>query len=190
MAMGEFLKHLESITSFLKFTSYYGGNEIIYLDVNLKINLTNKLVSRVQRKPTFMNRYMHFTSNQPLYVKKNVLKGQFIEAFCITSDNLVFQQETDIKKTFLNQGYPNELISQNTDFILKVRHENFPPILDSGGTLRKNETNENVERCNNMFIKFHPLSFHVMNITDRHWVWLQDLMGNLGTQPGYTFKRG
>ncbi|MCP4600763.1 MAG: hypothetical protein GY847_09560, partial [Proteobacteria bacterium] len=78
----------------------------------------------VYRKPTFSNRYIHYHSSHPLYMKENIFKGLVWRAYRILSDFPVQlrQELLFLKRSFChpNNEYPDYVIDK---WLSKFRYE-------------------------------------------------------------------
>ncbi|MCP4599303.1 MAG: hypothetical protein GY847_01995, partial [Proteobacteria bacterium] len=78
----------------------------------------------IYRKPTFSNRYIHYHSSHPLYMKENIFKGLVWRAYRILSDFPVqlCQELLFLKRSFChpNNEYPDYVIDK---WLSKFRYE-------------------------------------------------------------------
>ncbi|XP_043925694.1 dynein axonemal heavy chain 10 [Protopterus annectens] len=126
-----FLTDINSFSSYLKFVIGSHGINVSFLDVNLRWDFEEgRMHSRIYRKKTFNNGYLHYRSGHPKHVISNIPKGQFIRASRMTSkDSDAFQEFCFIISLFLDRGYYKpDLIQVATD-IYNKRVSHYPPLL-------------------------------------------------------------
>ena len=95
-ALEEFITYLDGIHPKIKFSrEMETNNRISFLDVDLYRNNRGSFTTKVFRKKTHTNRYLHFESFGPLCVKKGVLKTLAIRAKTVCS-NETLQEEMNL----------------------------------------------------------------------------------------------
>ena len=72
----------------------------------------NKLVFSIYRKPTNNNRYLSFTSNHPIQVKRGVVISLVDRVLNLASPEYISSELIFIKDILAGNGYPENMISQ------------------------------------------------------------------------------
>jgi hypothetical protein len=105
-----FIEHCNSFHPNLKYTFEYSKKEINFLDVNIK--KSNKgFETSVYKKPTHKNAYVHYTSNHPLHMFRNIIYNQVLRLKMINSNGQVLHKQIkELQTNFLRRGYPHRLI--------------------------------------------------------------------------------
>ncbi|XP_043941527.1 uncharacterized protein LOC122813331 [Protopterus annectens] len=106
----EFLVYMKNTTKFLEFTYTLSRDCLQYLDVEI-YKADGKFESRVFRKPTFCNSFLHYRSAHPPHCKRNIVKGQYVCGSRMTTSSYDFNKECGLlKEFFLERGYPLDLV--------------------------------------------------------------------------------
>ncbi|XP_043944858.1 extracellular calcium-sensing receptor-like [Protopterus annectens] len=118
----KFLHYLNNTTEFFRFTSNFQNDSIDYLDVNLSKDYVNKqYFSKIHRKTTFCNSYLHYTSLHPTSQKKGIVKGQLIRAARMTTYFSDFELECNLLTDFFcERGYPCDFVDE---IVQEVRYK-------------------------------------------------------------------
>ena len=108
-----FFEQLNSKHDSIKFDCKYSTKEIDFLDTTVSITPSNTLSTRIFRKETDRNAYLHFKSYHPKRQKENIPYGQFLRAKKICS-NAQHAEITmaEMKSKFLDRGYPASNIDE------------------------------------------------------------------------------
>ena len=70
----EFLNHLNSVRPTIQFTmELESDGSISFLDCELHRDTNGRMISKVYRKKTHTDRYLHFQSHHPVHVKRGVV---------------------------------------------------------------------------------------------------------------------
>ena len=108
-----FMAELNKIHSHIQWTKEVEENGIIhFLDVLVKRECDGSFTTTVYRKETHSDRYLHFSSNHPLQHKLSGLTTLMFRAYQYCSNDELLRAELDhLRKTFIDNGYPEELVS-------------------------------------------------------------------------------
>ena len=88
------LNHLNSIRPSIKFTmELEEDGSILFLDTRVTRKVEGKLDITVYRKPTHMDRYLHFSSHHPTHVKKGLVRYLYDHARSITKETMNLKTE-------------------------------------------------------------------------------------------------
>lgn len=115
------------------------------MDIHLLLNEPNKKpISKIHRKSTVSNGYLHslsnYLSNYPDFIKCNIPRGQFIQASRMVSEEEHFQEEIKfIVSLFQARGHQKEFLEKTSEEIHFKRQELFDPILVYGFSKHKNK---------------------------------------------------
>ena len=130
----ELLHHLNGVRPTIKFTvEQEEDGTLPFLDTLLRRREDGSLDISIYRKPTHMDRYLHFESHHPTHVKRGVVRCLHDRAREIisTQDNL--QKEVDHLARVLKQnGYPASFI----------RDASTPPMQETADTSGRDEEQE------------------------------------------------
>ena len=89
------------------------NNTLPFLDCLIKRDNEGRLQTKVYRKKTHTEQYLHYTSNQPEHVNIGTIKTLVRRAKIICSTEESLTDELDyIKKTIRLNGYPEKLITK------------------------------------------------------------------------------
>ena len=102
---------LNGIESKVQFTlEIEKENFLPFLDVGMT-KCGGKLITKVNRKPTHTQQYVHWNSNHPKNMMLGVLKGLIHRAhvLCDKKEDLLEELEL-LKNVFISNGYPEKLV--------------------------------------------------------------------------------
>ncbi|XP_043935337.1 oocyte zinc finger protein XlCOF6-like [Protopterus annectens] len=136
------VNYMNESCPFLTFTHHFSTREVEYLDVKLvKDTQNNCFCSKIFRKNTYCNAFLHFSSNHPLNQKKSIFKGQLVRATRMCSTLVDFEEECSIlKNMFQNRGYPIDFLDNLIDEVTFKRNTGFyQPLLQ--GIKQRNHQN-------------------------------------------------
>ena len=107
-----FLEHLNNLGGELVFTiENETEKKLPFLDIWIH-RRNNKLVFLIYRKPTNNNRYLSFTSNHPIQVKRGVVISLVDRVLNLASPEYISSELIFIKDILVGNGYPENMISQ------------------------------------------------------------------------------
>ena len=90
-----------------------------FLDIRFKFE-GGALSTDLYEKPTDANRYLHFTSYHPRHVFRSIISSQALRyRRVINNDETLNCRLEELKETFRNSAYPNELIDELVDPVKK-----------------------------------------------------------------------
>jgi hypothetical protein len=103
--------HINSVRPTIKFTiEVETNNTLPFLDV-LVMKLGPELITKVYRKPTHTSRYLHFKSNHPHHVKREVVHGLVNRGKVICQNQKDFNNEIQtIRHDLMLNEYPKESV--------------------------------------------------------------------------------
>ena len=108
-----FVWKLNGIENRIQFTlQVEEGGFLPFLDVGIT-KLNGSMVTKIYRKPTHTQQYIHWNSNHPKNMLLGVLKGLIHRAhmLCDLKEDLL--EELDLlKNVFISNGYPEKLVSK------------------------------------------------------------------------------
>ena len=85
----EFIKHLNTVHSTIKFTSAISPTEIAFLDLTIYIK-GNKLYTRLHTKTTDRHMYLNYNSDHPMSLKRSIPYSQFLRLKRIHSEPIIY----------------------------------------------------------------------------------------------------
>ncbi|XP_069821043.1 zinc finger protein 721-like [Dendropsophus ebraccatus] len=184
----EFVTYLNTSNSVnMLFTYNFGGSELDFLDVKVKI-IDNSIHTSVFRKATASNSLLHFASSHPLSVKKSIPFSQMLRIRRINnSDETFFVQANELRHRLTARGYPPAVIN---DAYIKVSNINHISLR----TPKHRHTNQqnNEQRRFTFSLQNSPLNETIKNIIRKHWYILEqdeDIKTAALNKPLFTFKR-
>ncbi len=111
-ALAEFIQHLNSCTTFFKFTQEISPDMVTFLDTKVILK-NNKIITDLYQKPTDSHNYLMYNSAHPQSCKDSIPYSQFLRKRRICS------QEEDYIGHCLNlirhfrcRGYPIKLLEE------------------------------------------------------------------------------
>ena len=112
--LNEFNTHINQIHDTIKFTIQHSEDMLDFLDTTIYIDRKSQTFkSKVYTKDTDAKPLLHYTSYHPQHMKENIVYTQALRYRTLTTDNKIFKEELkDLKETFINRGYPKELIER------------------------------------------------------------------------------
>jgi len=142
--LSEFFTHLNTIESFIQFTTKQENEEcFLFLDLLTKCSSNGHLLSAVYRKPTHLDRYLNFRSEHPIQQEQsvvNILLERAKELFSTAQD--LNSGMKYVKRTLVLNCYPKWMIQNKknkqhngfSEFISKVI---LPCTTDLGESLKR-----------------------------------------------------
>ena len=108
-----FHDHLNTISTSIKFNKELEkSGQIAFLDVSVQQMEDGSLTTSVYRKPTHTDRYLQYSSHDPVNQKVCVARTLFSRAISITSNNeKKIEEFHQITKTLKNNGFPSNKCS-------------------------------------------------------------------------------
>ncbi|XP_043942667.1 extracellular calcium-sensing receptor-like [Protopterus annectens] len=189
----QFMVEVNSLSRFLKFTKGDVGSAIIHLWWD---SIGCQFQSKIHRKETFTNGYLHFSSGHPKYMIKNIPKGQFIRACRLTTRDCDLSSEFNfIIELFSKRGYDITLLDRKANEVLDRCLMDFPAILGgpSSGTIGSTFDKSVGLSSSNLICSFEMSddSFYFSSILENNW---KVIKGNseihkvLGDKPKFVFS--
>ena len=133
-----FHKKLNKLHKSIKFTYELGGNELPFLDINVKLT-REKVITKVHKKEIDTDVILNFSAVTPIKWKRALILWFLNRAKIIASTDAIFKQEiTNLKEKFMKNGYPKKFvddiiersINNNKEFTdEKLNSSNFKNIL-------------------------------------------------------------
>ena len=120
----EFLDHLNSQISHIKFTMEHSSHSTTFLDLEVykgrRFNSEAILDTRLYVKPTNPQAFLHYSSCHPATIFRTIIKGEIVRALRATSDKENFILIlTRMMARFVERGYPKEFflrVAQDISF--------------------------------------------------------------------------
>ena len=129
----------------IQFTLEEEKNEgLAFLDMFI-MKKDDKLITKVYRKPTHTQQYIHWRSNQPKNTLLGVLKGLIHRAHVLTDNCKDLEEELQLlvlNDVFISNGYPVKLVKETikksweTETLKKIRIT----IINENGMLEEKES--------------------------------------------------
>ena len=118
-----FLDYLNTIFTSIKFTKELEkSGQLAFLDVSIQQMEDGSLATCVHRKPTYMDRYLQYSSHHPVNQKVSVARTLFSRANSITSNNeKKIEEFHQITKTLKRNRFP----SNRCSFRKYLKNHNF-----------------------------------------------------------------
>ena len=113
--------------STIKFTAEYSKEEVIFLDLNIKL-IDGELKTDLFVKPTETHQFLDPTSCHPYHCKKGIPYSQALRLNRICSDNETFDRcHNDLEKWLMERGYNEKMIREQ---ILSAREHSRNDLLE------------------------------------------------------------
>ena len=108
----EFIEHLNTVHSTIKFTSDISDTKISFLDLTIYIK-QSALYTRLYTKPTDRHMYLNYLSEHPFSLKKSIPYSQFLRLKKIHSEIQYFLESyIHLYLFFRWREYPHDVILQ------------------------------------------------------------------------------
>jgi hypothetical protein len=109
----EFLDTINSYVDSIKFTcEEERGGQLAFLDVLILRDNLNGFKTKVYRKPTHVDNYLHAFSDAEMTVKIGVIAGMFLRAYRICSPEFLDEEIKYIREVFNKLGYSEFMINK------------------------------------------------------------------------------
>ena len=106
----EFINHLNTVHSTIKFTSDISPTEIAFLDLIIYI-MGNKLYTRLHTKPTDRHMYLNYNSEHPMSLKRSIPYSQFLRLKRIHSEpHYLLEAQIHMYFFFIWREYPHDIV--------------------------------------------------------------------------------
>ena len=135
----DFVSYLNQTTTFLRFTANSSLTSVNFLDVLVSKDHFNQIQTTIYRKPMERNTLLHFSSNHPSHLKRNIPTGQFLRLRRNCSSLETFNDEVPVMRNcFLHRGYPIQTLEKSvnqalqaprSDLLVKRKKDPKPPKL-------------------------------------------------------------
>ena len=111
----QFIMELHLKHPFIKFDYKTSAKEVDFLDTTLYIDNNNRLQTKLYKKPTDRQNYLHRKSEHPESLKKNIPYSQALRIKRIWSNEEEFKNSCKaLKKRFVPRGYDKQETEQQT----------------------------------------------------------------------------
>jgi len=162
-ALDEFLEHLNSCHSTIKFTSEISPTHVSFLDTLIKIDTDRTIYSDLFCKPTDSHNYLLYESSHPPHLKRSLPFSQFLRVRRICSKISDFDKNAAlIGKHFIRRNYPEDLI---TEAMLKARRLDREQLLNPPQRPTKRDPFEDLF----LISTFHPECAPLRDIVQKTW---------------------
>ena len=119
-SLDEFLTALNSKEPSIKFTlERSNNNSLPFLDVMLEY-INGNFKTKVYRKATHTNSYIHYFSHHSLEIKKEVITGLFLRAFRLCAPSCLEDELNFIRSCFSKLAYPMWIIDESLKKARKI----------------------------------------------------------------------
>ena len=111
--LNHFFTKLNSVHATIKFECHYSNKEINFPDSIVCICRSNTLITKLYKKETDQNAYLHYKSYHPSKLKDNIPYGQFIRIKRIYAKNNDAEDSINgLKSNFTQRGYSEKILQQ------------------------------------------------------------------------------
>ena len=112
--MSEFHEHLNSVNKHIQFTMEQEEGYLPFLDILSSHGQDCSIDTSVFRKRTHTDRYLSFSSHQPLAHKRSVVNTLFRRAKALSSDpRNQLEEEAHLRVVLKRNGYPKKFVSRS-----------------------------------------------------------------------------
>ena len=159
----EFILHLNTVHSTLKFTSVISSSEIAFLDLTIYVT-DDKLCTRLFTKSTDRHMYLNFNSEHSMNLKKSIPYSQFLRLKRIHSEShYLIQLQIHLYLHFIWRKYPHDVVLEAWNKTNQVTGESL--LNDSSGT--------KASKAPLMFITtYNSANPNFREIISKHWSYL------------------
>lgn len=113
--LDKFIAYLNGCHNSIKFEVNYSTDKVCFLDTVTSI-VDNVIHTTIYTKPTDKKQYLFFNSSHPKHTAKAIPYSQALRyRRIIDNDDLLHSELTTLVKTFMNRGYPVELLESTVD---------------------------------------------------------------------------
>lgn len=138
-AIQEFADYLNNNPFNLRFVLSAHGQEISFLDLNLKGIHGQPVISSTFRKPTAGNTILHYNSSHPKHTLKAIPVGELTRAKRNCTDPAQYEiEETQICSRLSTRGYPSWVLNQAKNIVSKKNRKDL-----LSRSITKTNTSEN-----------------------------------------------
>ena len=177
-----FFTRVNSDHATITFECKYSNKEINFLDTIVCITKSNTLITKLYKKETDRNAYLHYKSYQPSKLKENIPYGQFLRIRRMYSNDNDTDDSMEVLKLIFNKrGYPDKVLQQQ---LFKAKTTDRKELL---------KKKEKISSQRVHFITTFNQNLPAINsVLDKHWHLLQtnSKIGSSFTEnPRLTFRR-
>ena len=165
-SLNTFLFALNSQEPSIKFTLEMSQNNTLpFLDVSVQ-NMEHNFKTKVYRKSTHTNSYIHFFSHHSTEIKRDVVTGLFLRAYRICVPSCLDDELSYIRTCFNELAYPDWFIDSAHKKARKIYYsnDNSRQWNEEGKKVVKLPFNKNLkEITKNLEVDEHKFVFHFSN---------------------------
>ena len=121
----KFIKELNEAHPTIKFDYEISDSEVNFLDTTVFINKSRNLKTKLYRKPTDRQNYLHLMSEHPPSLKRSIPFSQALRIRKICSEDSDLKTNIEIlSKTFIKRGYKSDMVKEQMNkAILTPRYD-------------------------------------------------------------------
>ncbi len=163
-SLHDFVKHMNSCTTFFKFTSEISEDSVTFLDTRISL-VNGALIADLYCKPTDSHNYLFYSSAHPRACKDSIPYSQFlrIRRICSKYDDF-YKHCITLCAHFIRRNYPGELLEEA---LYKASLKNRDDLLEI--PVKKDQ-----EENNSVFLitTYHPHHHFLQDIVRKNWDFL------------------
>ena len=111
----KFNKKLNNLHKSINFTYELGGNELLFLDINIRLT-KEEIVTKVHKKEIDTDVILNFSAVAPTSWKRALILWFMNRAKIIASTPKIYEKEiTNLKEKFFKNGYPIKFVNDVID---------------------------------------------------------------------------
>ena len=111
----KFYKKLNNLHKSINFTYELGGNELPFLDINIKLT-REEIITKIHKKQMDTDVILNFSAVAPTKWKRALILWFVNRARIIASTHEIYKQEIiNLKEKFLKNGYPKKFLDDVID---------------------------------------------------------------------------
>ena len=119
-SLTHFLEHANNIQQNIKFTHECSKTTLPFLDVSVQI-AQNKIFTTLQKKPTDIHSYLHYTSCHQVHIKNSIIYSQFLRYKKICTRNTDFiEHSKELTTHLLHKAYPIKVTTKQWNKVKKI----------------------------------------------------------------------
>ena len=122
----ETLEQLNTMHDTIKFTYNYSSTSIDFLDTTVYVTTAGKLMTKLFRKPTDVNTYLHYSSYHPKAQRDSIPYGIALRFKLICTDPKEFDKEANtLLKQLTSRGHPHRRTKTVIDTVRQLDRRNL-----------------------------------------------------------------
>ena len=156
-----FLNDLHTKYNSIKFEYKIPQSSILFPDADTYIK-NNKLYTKIYRKETNRQNFLHINSEHPISLKNSILYSQVlrVKRTCSTIENFKFYC-SELKQNFIENGYKSDLLGELISTVEK---------LDRYEMLKEKVREKSKQTCIPLTLTYNRFCPNIIKVIRKHWI--------------------